>query len=90
MPQKNEAIIMPNLGNMFNLDCFHFNEVKDTLEKIFKHLMAMDHRLDNFEDKLKHVPDFTKLMQRLKYLEDKMPSLERKIDDTKNYAEGVK
>jgi hypothetical protein len=82
--------MMPNLGNMFNLDCFHFTEIKNTIEKIFKHLMSMDNRLDLFEDKLKNVPDFSKLMLKLKYLEDKMQPLEKKCDDTKIFAETTK
>lgn len=90
MPNHSDPITMPNLGVMFNLDCFHFNEVKNTIEKIFKHLMSMDHRLDLFEDKLKNVPDFSKLLQKLKYLEDKLPSLEKKCDDTKMFAEATK
>jgi hypothetical protein len=40
----------------------------------------MDHRLDLFEDKLKNVPDFSKLMQKLKFLEDKLPLIEKKSD----------
>jgi len=87
---NNEPIIMPNLGNMFNLDCFHFSEIKNTLEKIFKHLMSMDGRMDLFEDKLKNVPDFSKLMAKLKLLEDKMPMVEKKCDDNKLFSEAIK
>jgi hypothetical protein len=81
---------MPNLGNMFNLDCFHFTEIKNTIEKIFKHLMTMDHRMDKFEDRLKNVPDFSKLMQKLKYLEDKMPVLDRKCEENIEFAKAAK
>ena len=42
---------MPNLNNMFNLDCFHFNEIKGTIETIFRYLMDIDSRMDMFEVK---------------------------------------
>ena len=48
---NNQPIVMPNLGQMFNLDCFHFNEIKGTIEQIFKYLMDMDSRMDMFEVK---------------------------------------
>ena len=90
MPTNNEQIIMPNLGNMFNLDCFHFNEIKNTIKKIFEHLMSFDNRMDQFEERLRHVPDFSKLMLKLKYLEDKIPIIDKKCDETKYFAEGTK
>ena len=50
----------------------------------------MDNRLDLFEDRLKNVPDFSKLMLRLKYLEDKMPIIDKKCDDNKYFSEAAK
>jgi hypothetical protein len=50
----------------------------------------MDNRMDKFEDRLKNVPDFTKLMVKLKFLEDKMPLVEKKCDDNKLFSEAIK
>ena len=62
MPSNNDPIIMPDLGKMFNLDCFHFNEIKDTLTSIFEHLMLFDNRFDEVEARLNNIPNFSKIM----------------------------
>ena len=37
--QAVQPIVVPNLDNMFNLDCFHFNEVKTSIADIYKYLV---------------------------------------------------
>ena len=62
---------------MFNLDCFHFNEIKTTIESIFRYLQDMDSRMDMFEVKQQALPDFEKILMRVKNVEERMPALEK-------------
>ena len=90
MPSNNDPIIMPDLGKMFNLDCFHFNEIKDTLTSIFEHLMLFDNRFNEVEARLNNIPNFSKIMQRLVELEDKIPLIDQKCDETGEMVLSVK
>ena len=43
--------------------------------------MDMDSRMDMFEVKQQQAPDFEKVLQRLKNVEDKVPVIEKGLDD---------
>ena len=38
-------IVVPNLDNMFNLDCFHFNKVKNSIANIYKYLISLENKM---------------------------------------------
>ena len=71
-----QSIVVPNLDEMFNLDCFHFNQIKISIADIYKYLMLMQSKITYFDLRMN---DIDILMTKTKQMEQTQTQMEKQM-----------
>ena len=59
-------------------------------KKVSFYNTTLDNRVTSLEDRLKHIPDFAKLLERIENTENKNHILEMKCEDMRNSIEAMR
>uniref|UniRef100_A0A7S3FZ34 Uncharacterized protein n=1 Tax=Strombidium rassoulzadegani TaxID=1082188 RepID=A0A7S3FZ34_9SPIT len=64
-----------NLDSIFNLECFKYLEMKGLFKTIFAYLTQIGLKLEDLDDQLGSIPDFSDLQKKLKEMEKRQNEL---------------
>ena len=54
-----------NLDGIFSLECFKYREMQGVFHNIYDYLSMFGLKMEEFEEKFKKIPDFSKVMEQL-------------------------
>ena len=75
-------IVVPNLDNMFNLDCFHFNKVKNSIANIYKYLISLENKMGAATHQLEELEPLLAKTQKMEKKQAEMFLEQQRLDRT--------